>query len=1153
MVVFMSRISLTYLEFNEKVHDKIIADILASKYSDAVAFCDELSQSPANTENPQFLFDYAKALTKSRDFIKAKKIIDDAIIHNKSAEYFELKAHILMYLGHHLESLKAAETAIELNQDSIGGRIFEGRAKKFMHKDTEAREAFSKGVDAVGKFHGVREVESDSWKALLGRFTEEYDHGIRYSQYLIKEAPEFTSGYVDLGINLLLKFQAQDPKAKDDSLLAQAFENFNLALAKYPDPVAMYYKGKAFGIKGDNDNAIREYEESMRLSPGYVNPVIELAYIYMQSNPHKALELLNTLLEINPGSEEALLVKSKVFISMDILPEAEKCIDALLALNGTCTYFYYKKAIIQSAQAKYSEALETCGIALSLSTYDIDVLHQRAHIYTILEQYQDALKDADKIIQTQPQSPLGYQTKACVLSEMITNQGGGFEYFYNSHVPAVNRTEEISQKIRDSNIEEAEFWYYNKITEENKDCLISFSNACKLISDGGSSEEIISFLKESTGRNPSFISAFVTLSNQHEKDFMNIEAEDALFEANSINSEYVSSLTKNTKLPYTIFLEKEALMLHDKSISLNRDDPTLYISKAGSLAKFQEIDGIEECLQNASTLLGVGVPSPEDENIFRNLQSTIRNELISTARNLIRNAQELHNSIEDPTATSIIDVTMVDFGSETSCKSPHEYKRSGSFREMRYPDDVLHQRLESHIALKKMVSHAIPEGKSDDDSPCTQQPKLNFLYLGRSKLLPEPLQPNARAMSVGSGCIDEPPLVISQSKDSDITSHSGEQRKEELKDRSVEQLKKSADVFTKSIALANDNTATTSQINEMIGLLKQALAENNELKVRVTALEAETACKRQMDEDIAWIRSITEINDYYVTMVSMFSELITSAKAAQGGFVEEKAGTGLPGASILSSLPIPFIGVVVNIIDSIVSFVQETRISNQAIRVLRFEGSETLSEAETIFQKIAIASCKKKADLIQRVKTDETGFVFELMATLQEYKAIFFEGKYITAAQKLAFQDGTQLGVAFKAGKLEKLRGEQLIETCVDMITSTSIQQSFLQCVRKGYSLKDSGATGSHQHVLSCASTDILSPTSIPSSTQQDVWGESIRAATATAPTMKWYQKLLCGCCCDRTAAKESTTTVHPVVANQCAPDISLTGTDSAQHEVESL
>lgn len=650
--------------------------ILNSQYKQALDQCNLLLATSSSSEtNVNLLYTKARIELGCRNFQSAWETLKSIPSGQTNANILTLKSQVEMYLGRHLESLFSANLAISMDHSIVGAYVFKAQALKHLYRDSEAAETLREGINQVKSIHGVRSVKSDIEKSFLARLCQEYDIGIKYAKYIIDQAPKYSSGYVHLGINYLLKFMSTDQgetisspisssaasqssarDSRDIELYEKAVNAFKRAIELNPfDSIATYYLGVAEDSVGNNDKALELYHKAAEMSPGYSNAVLALVKIHMlRGENEEALEHINQLLDIN-RSEEALLAKAKALESSGSNDEALVILDELIRVNELNHYYFYRKAVIHAAKGEYQASLTACDAALTLKPSDEYVLHQKVLTLTQLDEFSQAMDTVSEILSKKPNFAMAHESRGYVLSEIATEPVAlSFEYFYNN-LREEEKTTEVSNLLSRKAISIAEIWYYNRINNANDRCYDLYSIAQELM-DSGSFDEATSVLREAIEINPDFQLAKVKLSICQRKLGFTEEA-DSIIE--SLAGKYGDFLKGIGKLPHIEIIEADSISSFDNAIRLDPKNPILYSSKASALGKFQKLDEMIAAAEKVEELMakGYGATLAPDQVEYILEQNKLKIELFREVKKLANSTKMLHDTMRGSVEFFVIQST----------------------------------------------------------------------------------------------------------------------------------------------------------------------------------------------------------------------------------------------------------------------------------------------------------------------------------------------------------------------------------------------------------------------------------------------------------------------------------------------------------------
>lgn len=124
----------------------------------------------------------------------------------------------------------------------------------------------------------------------------DYDNAVTYYKNLIKQQPQNTEAYLQLGLLYITK--------RDYSNAAVYLKKTIEINPQNAD--GHYYLGLFYVAKGDYENAIRHYEKIIEIDPKDIRGYNELhAYYYLQKNYDKAIAYLEKIIQIDPKNTDA--------------------------------------------------------------------------------------------------------------------------------------------------------------------------------------------------------------------------------------------------------------------------------------------------------------------------------------------------------------------------------------------------------------------------------------------------------------------------------------------------------------------------------------------------------------------------------------------------------------------------------------------------------------------------------------------------------------------------------------------------------------------------------------------------------------------------------------------------------------------------------
>lgn len=162
--------------------------------------------------------------------------------------------------------------------------------------------------------------------------------------------------------------------------LARGYQNKNqadkaLAIAErilraYPNQLdALILKSELLQAQGKNKEALEAMETAYGFAPTDASLGYELAYQYAEAGNPKALQLTDAFIKADPTETvaQAYYIKGIYYDKTGAKGEAVKSYDAAIRANYNFMDAYRDKGILFYDQKKYSEALKTFQLALTIS------------------------------------------------------------------------------------------------------------------------------------------------------------------------------------------------------------------------------------------------------------------------------------------------------------------------------------------------------------------------------------------------------------------------------------------------------------------------------------------------------------------------------------------------------------------------------------------------------------------------------------------------------------------------------------------------------------------------------------------------------------------------------------------------------------------
>ncbi len=302
---------------------------------------------------------------------------------NNSEAYLVL-GQVLLMQEKTDEAREALENAIAVGPDNIDAYL------------TLASLAFRQQdlAEAETLYQKVLELEPESLQGLAGRaelhvLQAQYAEAIELASKVLELAAssedspsrEVISAHFTLGRAYFAQADAVNAEDPDTAkpLYAKAQEHLEQAGNMNPGLTGAFYSLGLTHVRQQNfQQAIAQFEIVLQRSPAHLPTLINLAIAYFQEGQYdSAVEKALTVTELEPNNATAYEILGSAYLRLDKIPEAQKAMEALAALNPDAPSLATNRAMAYYRDGEYAKAVEEAQRA-------IDAGQQSAFAYNIL-------------------------------------------------------------------------------------------------------------------------------------------------------------------------------------------------------------------------------------------------------------------------------------------------------------------------------------------------------------------------------------------------------------------------------------------------------------------------------------------------------------------------------------------------------------------------------------------------------------------------------------------------------------------------------------------------------------------------------------------------------------------------------------------------
>lgn len=189
--------------------------------------------------------------------------------------------------------------------------------------------------------------------------------------------------------------------------------------AKY-QPYALNLKGTMTFLKGDAQEALNIFNQSINLDPTYVQNYIKCSSIYMeQGNLENALQMFEKAIKLNPLDSDIYYHRGQVYFISGHFAEALENYKKSITLNPTFIFAHIQLAVVQYRMERVEDSMATLRAAVEKFPLSSDVHNYYGEIMAAQNKQREALELFNKAMSLDPNNPLPYINKAMVVYQSV--------------------------------------------------------------------------------------------------------------------------------------------------------------------------------------------------------------------------------------------------------------------------------------------------------------------------------------------------------------------------------------------------------------------------------------------------------------------------------------------------------------------------------------------------------------------------------------------------------------------------------------------------------------------------------------------------------------------------------------------------------------
>jgi len=167
--------------------------------------------------------------------------------------------------------------------------------------------------------------------------------------------------------------------------------------------------GSALLTEGKPEEAISQYNESIRLKPGYAHTYVGRGRVYEKLGQYqRALNDFNHAISLAPYSSDAFNSRGLVYVKLGRHQQALHDFNQAISLNPSESDAYLNRAMVYEKLGQYQKSIHDYN---RINPGDADAFNNRGTVFYKLGRYQQAINDYSHAIRLQPEHADGYNNR----------------------------------------------------------------------------------------------------------------------------------------------------------------------------------------------------------------------------------------------------------------------------------------------------------------------------------------------------------------------------------------------------------------------------------------------------------------------------------------------------------------------------------------------------------------------------------------------------------------------------------------------------------------------------------------------------------------------------------------------------------------------
>jgi tetratricopeptide (TPR) repeat protein len=182
--------------------------------------------------------------------------------------------------------------------------------------------------------------------------------------------------------------------------IEKAEEHYSALLERSPTAEAFEHRGNARFALGRNDEAIKDFDEALRLQPKTASIYIHRGIAQQHAGRTElALTDYTEALKLIPDDQAALIRRGKLLIDLEQFEAATVDIDHLLKVNPNSPEGHNLRGIVLQVDGHFADALVEFDQAIEKYPRYAEAYSNRGYVHKQMDNFEAAVQDYEKAIE----------------------------------------------------------------------------------------------------------------------------------------------------------------------------------------------------------------------------------------------------------------------------------------------------------------------------------------------------------------------------------------------------------------------------------------------------------------------------------------------------------------------------------------------------------------------------------------------------------------------------------------------------------------------------------------------------------------------------------------------------------------------------------